>query len=199
MNYAEQIGAFEARRKTLSDANEAIMATAADAGATLDTDQANQFDENEADIVEIDKHLDRLRKMEKAVIAKAVPAEGGNANDAGISRGGHRIEVKREEKLAPGIAMARMVKCFGMAKGNLDQASRIAQSRYGENSTAFGELKSLADRGFMAIEKAEVPAGSTQSGSWAEDLVGDTTSAYADFVESLAPLSSRSRWRTSPC
>jgi hypothetical protein len=187
MNYAEQIGAFEGRRKTLSDANEAIMATAADAGATLDTDQANQFDENEADIAEIDKHLGRLRTMEKAALSRAVPAAGDNAKDASTARGGERIQVKVQEKLPPGIAMARLVKCFGMAKGNLWQASQLAQNRYGENSDAFGALKGMADRGFMAIEKAEVPAGSTVSGSWAEDLVGDTTSAFADFVEYLRP------------
>lgn len=187
MNYAEQITAFEGRRKTLSDANEAIMATAAAEGATLDAEQSATFDENEADIVEIDKHLDRLRKMEKSAVSRATPVEGVKSVDTGAAARGGRIEVKSAEKLAPGIAMARLVKCFGMAKGNLDQASRIAMARYGENSNAFGELKSLADRGFMAIEKAEVPAGSTQTNSWAEDLVGDTTSAYADFVEYLRP------------
>jgi hypothetical protein len=185
--YAEQIGAFEARRKTLSDANEAIMATAAEAGATLDTDQAAQFDENEADMVEIDKHLDRLRKMEKAAISRAVPAEGGNANDAGASRSGTRIEVKRQEKLEPGIGLARLVKCFGMANGDMHRAANLARQRYGEDSPAFGTLKSLSDRGFNSIEKAEVPAGSTLASSWAEDLVGDTTSAFADFVEYLRP------------
>jgi hypothetical protein len=111
-----------------------------------------------------------------------------SADDGSTVRGGHRIEVKRTEKLDPGIGFARLVKCFGMAKGNLDQASRIAQVRYGDNSDAFGALKSMADRGFMAIEKAEVPAGSTQTNSWAEDLVGDTTSAFADFVEYLRPM-----------
>lgn len=187
MNYAEQISAFEARKKTLSDANEAIMATAAEAGATLDADQSEQFDENTADIAEIDKHLGRLRTMEKAALSRATPAAGDTADNASTARGGHRIEVKRQEKLEPGIAMARLVKCFGMAKGNLWQASQLAQHRYGENSEAFGALKGMADRGFMAIEKAEVPAGSTVADSWAEDLVGDTTSAFADFVEYLRP------------
>jgi HK97 family phage major capsid protein len=188
MNYAEQIAAFEARRKTLVDANEAIMATAADEGATLDADQAATFDENEADIAEIDKHLDRLRKMEKAAVARATPAVGGNASDAGTSRGGQRIEVKRQEKLEPGIGLARLVKCFGMANGDMQRASNLARQRYGEQSDAFGTLKNLSDRGFNAIEKAEVPAGSTVADSWAEDLVGDTTSAFADFVAYLRPM-----------
>lgn len=175
MNYAEQIGAFESRRKTLVDANEAIMATAADEGATLDADQAGQFDENEADIAEIDKHLDRLRKMEKAALAKAVPAEGGNANDASTVRGGHRIEVKRQEQLAPGVGFARIAKCVALGGGSIIAASEVAKARYGETSNAYGVLK------------AAVAAGSTASGNWAEDLVGDETSAFADFVEFLRP------------
>jgi len=188
MNYAEQIGAFEARRKTLADANEAIMATAADEGATLDTDQAATFDENEADIAEIDKHLDRLRKMEKMALAKAVEPKGDNSNDASRSRGSERIEIKRQPKLEPGIEFARLVKSYGMARGDVERAARLAANRYGEDSNAYGTLKGLADRGFNAIEKAEVPAGSTVADSWAEDLVGDTTSAYADFVEYLRPM-----------
>jgi hypothetical protein len=187
MNYAEQIGAFEARRKTLADANEAIMATAAEAGATLDTDQAAQFDENEADIAEVDKHLGRLRTMEKAALSRAVPAEGSTAKDASTARGGERIQVKTQPKLEPGIEFARLVKCFGMAKGDIDRAARLSGLTYGENSNAHGVLKGLADRGFNSIEKAEVPAGSTLANSWAEDLVGTTTSAFADFVEYLRP------------
>lgn len=187
MNYAEQIGAFETKRAALDAANAAIMEKAAGEGATLDASQKEEFDGNADDIAEIDDHLKRLRSMEKSNIARAVPAAGDNAVNASTTRGGGRIEVKRVEKLDPGIGFARMVKCFGMAKGNLDQASRIAQVRYGDNSDAFGALKGMADRGFMAIEKAEVPAGSTVSGSWAEDLVSDTTSAFADFVEYLRP------------
>lgn len=188
MNYAEQIGAFETKRAALVAANSAIMEKAAEEGATLDADQKETFDGNEADITEIDDHLKRLKSMEKSAIAKAVPAEGGNANDASASRGGHRIEVKSQPKLAPGIEFARLVKCYGMARGDVERAAKLSSIRYGEDSNAYGVLKGLADRGFNSIEKAEVPAGSTQANSWAEDLVGDTTSAFADFVEYLRPM-----------
>lgn len=172
MNYAEQIGAFEARRKTLVDANEAIMATAADEGATLDADQASQFDDNEADIAEVDKHLDRLRKMEKAAVAKAVPAAGGNAADASESRGGHRIEVKRTEKLAPGIGFARIAKVKALAKLDGESVRTVAKDLYGENSQTFG-----------FFNKAAVSAMGSADG-----LVGDEGSAFADFLEYLRPM-----------
>lgn len=184
--YAEQIAAYEAKRGALVGSMDAIMEKAAGEGATLDAAQKEEYDGFAADIKEVDEHLGRLKTMESATAAKAVPAAGGSASDAAAARGG-TIVVKSQPKLEPGIGFARLVKCFGMAKGNLDQASRIAQVRYGEQSDAFGALKGLADRGFTAIEKAEVPAGSTQANSWAEDLVGDTTSAFADFVEYLRP------------
>ncbi len=175
MNYAEQIGAFEARRKTLTDANATIMDAAAADGSTLDAEQSAAFDDNEADLVAVDKHLDRLRKMEKNAIATATPAAGANAADAAASRGGARVEVKATPKLAPGIGFARIAKSLGMAKGSMGDAHRIAEARYGSESET------------AAIFKAAVTAGSTLSGSWAEDLVGDTSSAYADFVAFLRP------------
>lgn len=188
MNYAEQIRAFEEKRASLVAANDAIMAKAAEEGATLDAEQEQQFDENDADIKAIDKHLDRLRSAEKSAVSNAVGVDGVRNEKTGSDvRGGTRIELKRQEKLDPGIEFARLVKSYGMARGDIERAARLASARYGEESNAYGTLKGLADRGFNAIEKAEVPAGSTLSGNWAEDLVGDTTSAYADFVEYLRP------------
>jgi hypothetical protein len=175
MNYAEQIGAFETKRAALVAANTSIMEKAASDGATLDAEQKETFDGNESDIKEIDEHLGRLKTMEKAALAKATPAAGGNADDASTSRGGNRIEIKSEPKLAPGIGFARIAKCIGMAKGSMGDAARIAEARYGEASSTAG------------VFKAAVSAGSTLSGSWAEDLVGDTSSAFADFVEFLRP------------
>jgi len=197
MDYAEQISAFGSKRATLVAANGAIMASAAEAGATLDAEQKETYDGNTADIKEIDEHLKRLDDAQKAVIATTTPVAGSNASEGSTSRGGERIQVKAQPKLAPGIAFARLAKCFGMAKGNVYDATRLAGIRYGEDSNAFGTLKSLADRGFQSVEKAEVPAGSTLASSWAEDLVGDTTSAFADFVEYLRPMTILGKFGTN--
>jgi len=175
MNLAEQIRAFEEKRAALVAANEELISKAAEEGATLDAEQAEQFDENEADIAEIDKHLDRLRKMEKAAKAKAVPAEGGNADDANASRGGHRIEVKRQPKLAPGIEFARLAKVRAVSRLDNERPLDVAKQMYGEDSNVYG------------LVKAAVVPGSTASGNWAAALVGEEGSAYADFVEYLRP------------
>lgn len=187
MNYAEQISAFETKRAALVAANEAIMEKAAGEGATLDASQKEEFDGNETDIAEIDDHLKRLRAMEAKAKSTAKPVNGDNADDASRTRGGERIQVKTEEKLAPGIEFARLVKCFGMAKGSIDGAISIAKGRYGENANAVGALSFMQQRGMSSITKAEVPAGANVSGNWATDLVGTETSAFADFVEFLRP------------
>lgn len=188
MNLAEQIRAFEEKRAALVAANEDIMKAAGEAGATLDAEQEEKFDNNQADIEAVDKHLKRLKDMEKAMVGKATEPKGGNADEASTTRGGGTIQVKAQPKLEKGMEFARLVKCFGMAKGDIERAARLSSLRYGEDSNAFGTLKNLADRGFNAIEKAEVPAGATVSGNWAEDLVGDETSAFADFVSYLRPM-----------
>lgn len=184
---AEQIAAFETKRAALVAANEQIMEKSADEGSTLDADQEEQFDGNQGDIESIDKHLKRLRQTEATLKTKAVAVDGiSNANDGSTVRGS--VQIGRQEKLAPGIEFARAVKCFGLAKGNLGEAMNYAKGRYGENANVVGLLTGAQRNGQFGMEKAEIPAGATVSGNWAEYLVGDETQAYADFVEFLRPM-----------
>jgi hypothetical protein len=184
---AEQIAAFEAKRVALVSANEAIMEKSAEEGTTLDADQEETFDGNQADIEAIDKHLVRLRSTEKTLKTKAIPAAGDNAGEAGVSRGGDRIQIRSQEKLPPGVEFARAVKCLGLAKGSIGEALSYAKARFGENANVVGLLTGAQRNGKFGMEKAEIPAGATVSGNWAEYLVGDETTAFADFVEFLRP------------
>jgi len=175
MNYAEQIAAFEAKRASLVAANAEVMEKAAAEGATLDAAQKETFDGNEADIAEIDDHLKRLRTMEKAAKASAKPVAGENADDAGASRGGSRIQIKSQPKLAPGMEFARFARVKALSRLDSEPALTVAERHYGENSNVFG------------LVKATVAAGTTASNNWAGDLVGTETSVFADFVEFLRP------------
>jgi hypothetical protein len=186
--YAEQLAAYEARRTTNSARRKDIMDAAAAEGATLDASQEEEYDTLGEENKSVDKHIARLREMIEEAKGKATPVHGGSAEEAGASRGGERIQVKAQPKLDPGIPLARLVKCLGMANGIMSEAAGIARKRYGDDSNAFGVLKSLAERGDkLGIEKANVVAGSTASGNWASELVGDETSAIADFVAYLRP------------
>lgn len=173
--YAEQITAYEAKRGALVGSMDAIMSKAASEGATLDASQQEEYDGFAEDIKAVDAHLGRLKTMESATALKAVPAAGASSAEGSESRGGERVIVKAQPKVAPGIGFARIAKSLGMAKGSYGDALRIAEARYGADSDTAG------------VFKAAVTAGSTLSGSWAEDLVGDTSSAFADFVEYLRP------------
>lgn len=172
---AEQIRAFEEKRAALVAANEAIITKSADDGSTLDEEQEEQFDGNQADIEAIDKHLKRLRLAEKSMKEKAVPVGGGNADDANVSRGGNRIEVRSQPKLKPGIEFARIAKVRAVSKLEHERPLDVAERMYGENSNVFGHIK------------ATVAAGTTASGNWAAALVGDESDAFADFAEYLRP------------
>lgn len=193
MNYAEQISAFETKRASLVAANDAIMQKSAEAGSTLDAEQKESYDGNAADLKEIDEHLVRLRTAEKAAATSATPVAGDTAANGSASRGGDRIQVKAQPKLEPGLEFVRGLKVFYMADGIKSEALNIAKELYGENANVVGTIQVGTQRGggkkfgIDGVTKAEVPAGSTVANSWAEDLVGDTTSAYADFVEFLRP------------
>src|SRR3546814_18992345 len=86
MNIAEQLRAFEEKRAALVAANEAIIAKAADEGSTLDAEQEEEFDNNQADIEAVEKHLKRLKAMEETAKSKDVPAAGGNAEERSEER-----------------------------------------------------------------------------------------------------------------
>lgn len=198
MKYAEQISAFETKRAALVAANDAIMEKAATEGATLDVSQKETFDGNEADIVEIDDHLKRLRAMERAQAVNATEQRNVVKPSGEQHQGGDRsdrIIVKQQPKLEPGMEFARLVKSLGAAKGDMGRAVRIAAARYGEDSNAAGVLKSIDERGgdalsFMGLEafqKAAVTAGSVISSNWASDLVLTEGGAFADFAEYLRP------------
>jgi HK97 family phage major capsid protein len=195
MNYAEQIAAFEAQRTTKATEQRGIMDAAAEKGETLDADQQEEFDTLSDEIDAIDKHLDRLSRVEKSTGRGAVAVNGKTAEEATASRES-RVIVKAQEKLEPGIAFARLVKSLGAAKGDMGRATIIAKSRYGEDSDAYGALKSIYEHGGDALafagleafqQKAAVTAGSVVSGNWASDLVLTEGGAFADFAEYLRP------------
>ena len=174
--YAEQITAYEAKRGALVGSMDAIMSKAASEGATLDGAQQEEYDGFAADIIAVDDHLGRLRTMEAAT-ATTMKTVVGTGSDAGTESRHSNIVVKQEPKLAPGVGMARVAKSIDLGKLNGMSPVDVAKGLNGERNPVTS-----------AVIRAAVPAGTTLSGSWAEDLVGDATSVYADFVEFLRPI-----------
>jgi HK97 family phage prohead protease len=169
---AEQISAFEATRGAKAAELETIMTGSE--GETLDADHADAADGLVAELKSIDDHLKRLRLVESLKASTAKPVQSVET-ERKASDARSPIIVKNTQKLEPGIRFARVAKCVGMAKGNMMQAEQIAIQRYSQDDAVVNTIK------------AAVAAGANVSSNWAEDLVGDATSVYADFVEFLRP------------
>src|SRR5690606_9510529 len=127
--FAEQIAAFEQKRAALVAANEEIMAKAAEDGSTLDAEQKEAFDGNEADVKEIDDHLKRLRAMEKATAAKAQPVDGSTERNGSASRVPAQIKAAKPE---PGIRLARFARSLGLAHKLKRDPGAIAEELYSQ-------------------------------------------------------------------
>ncbi|MBG7009549.1 phage major capsid protein [Pseudomonas aeruginosa] len=173
---AEQIAEFEATRVTKAAEMEAIMTKAAEAGETLDAEQSEQFDTLEAEIAAIDKHIGRLKQMQKAQAANAKPVaedERVKAVSANIPGRAAAIvkSVKNEEK---GIGFAKFALAMYAAKGDVHGAKAFAEHAFAD------------DVRLQGIMKAAVSAGTTTSPTWAGNLV-DYQNLSGEFIEYLRP------------
>ncbi|GAB3282569.1 phage major capsid protein [Larkinella harenae] len=177
MNIKDQIKSYQNERAAKAARMEEIMKKSAESGETLDVAQEEEYDGLEKEIEAIDKHLNRLATLEKTQMAKAVPVnadEIDSTDKANLARLPH-AQVTLKSKLEPGVAMARVVKSIGIAKGNLMAAAEIAAANYKE------------DNRIQNVLKAAVAAGSTTNATWAGNLVSEEGGVYADFVEFLRP------------
>lgn len=175
--YAEQIGAFEAKHAANVASMKSLMDAASEKGETLDAEAQEQFDELQSENEAVEKHLSRLRQMEKMAAAGAKPVDGSSAKAASDSRD-PRVppQVKAAEKLDKGIGFARLAKVKALAKLDGESVREVAKSLYGENSAVYG-----------IVAKAAVGAATSTGATWAGPLVSDENGVFADFVEFLRP------------
>ena len=174
---AEQIAALEAARVAKAAQMEGVMQKSMDEGRSTDAAEQEEFDTLADEVKAIDADLKRLRTMEQLKAATAKPVDGSNAKSASDSRDPHvPAQVKVAEKLEKGIGFARLAKVKALAKLDGESVRTVAKELYGEQSSIYG-----------IVSKAAVPAGTTNDGNWAADLVGEGTNVIADFVEFLRP------------
>lgn len=171
---SEQIAAYEAKRSANVGAMSAIMEKSAETGETLDASDQEQFDNLTADNEAIDKHLARLRVMEKANASTAKPVDGKNDKAADVSRTpGAIVQVKRE--LPKGTIFTRYVaaKIVSKMDGGI--------SAYDYAAARFADTPEVAE-----IIKAAVAVGNTTDSTWASPLV-QLQNATEEFLDLLRP------------
>ena len=178
---AEQIAEFEATRVAKAADMEALMSKSADAGMTLDVEESEAFDSLEAEIGAIDKHIARLKVMQKHAVSTAKPVtETVQGVVKTVDTSGITVRAKNTQKLEPGIAFARAAKCLAIGHLEHRDAIQIAKSLYDGQDNVISATQRL-------VTKAAVAAATTSDATWAGPLVGEETSAFADFVEFLRP------------
>jgi HK97 family phage major capsid protein/HK97 family phage prohead protease len=181
MDINKQVADFTAKRAAVVARMEAIMAKADGEGRTLDESEQQDYDAAQAEVESVDKHLGRLRQLQSAQAAGAkaittVTTPGGEAKAAAVVRGGgDPIIMSGADRKPKGVPFAQVVKCIAFARGDLMLAQSLAQKLYKD------------DQRVVNIVKAAVEAGSTASGNWLANLVGDETAVVADFIEYLRP------------
>lgn len=187
---SEQIAEFEATRVSKSADMSAIMDKAAEDGTTLDAEQSEAFDTLEAEVGAVDKHIARLKGMQKSQAQTAKPATETQIKTLDIGTG-LQVRAKNTQKLEPGIAFARAAKCLALGHLEHRDAISIAKSIYDGQENVIAATQRL-------VTKAAVAEATTSHATWAGPLVGDETSAFADFVSFLRPQTLLGRFGQAP-
>jgi HK97 family phage major capsid protein/HK97 family phage prohead protease len=182
MTINEQIKSFQAKRETHEARMTAIMAKAGETGSTLDEAEQEEYDGLEAEVDSINKHLSRLDKEEKRLVANAARVTSENTNNsknASETRSGGNGTgvVQVRQNLAPGTTFSRWVMAQAEAKGDKYRAPEIAKQFWPDHPEV--EL----------ILRAGVSAGTTTGTTWASPLVpAAQTAMLAEFLELLRPM-----------
>ena len=169
----EQITGYENTRAAKHARMTAIMTKSAEAGATLDQAETDEYDGLAADVKSIDAHLVRFRALEATTIAKATPITATTHEQGSQLRSPLPI-ISVKSNLAPATAFIRYVQALAASRGSTLQAVECAKRWH--DSTPEVEL----------VLKAAVAAGTTTDATWAGPLA-PITPLTTDFLALLRP------------
>jgi HK97 family phage prohead protease len=178
----EQITDFEAQRAAKSTEMSAIMTKAAERGEGLNEQEEQVYDPLEEEVTAIDKHLERLRRHEKTIVASAAPARAVLSDTvergAGTGRGPTIVVCRDHEEKFKGQNYTRMV--IARALAHLDRDNHVspaahAAARWGKTNPTLVQI----------LKANEAPGGGSGSGEWGAELVQADTRYTGDFIEFL--------------
>jgi len=186
---AEQIASFEATRAAKAARMDELMQKAAEAGATLDDAESEEYDTIEGELKKIDEHLTRLNALEKANKAKAKPASDEIKPEntravVGHNSGNTRITVNKPD-VPKGTAFTRLAQALMVGKGSRWESIAFAKAAPGWADTT-PEVAMVLEHDIPTLMRAGVPAGTTTDTVWAGPLVVYQVMA-SEFIELLRP------------
>jgi HK97 family phage major capsid protein/HK97 family phage prohead protease len=173
MNIAEQLAAFDTKRKAAIDGASALMTKAAEEGRTLDDHESEQYDGFQTEVKAVDAHIARLKTHEQTMLKSVthITPDAGKPGTAAIDIGAGVYSVKRN--LPPGTAYTRYASALALSKGNIMQAEMM--SRRWKDTPEVG-----------MVLKAAVDEGTTAHTTWAAPLV-QYNDMQSEFIELLRP------------
>jgi len=174
----EQLAELRTQRAEKATRLQEIKESAEGEKRAMSDDEALEFDTLAAEVKGMDDQI-RFKQADVFSYQTAKPVHQGTSVEVGQRRNA-RIETK--SNLPPGVAVAQYARIIGLAKGHRYEAEQIAKN-----------MRGLDPRVPMML-KADVSAGSSLSGNWAAALVGEESSAFADFVEYLRPMTITGRF-----
>ncbi len=175
---AEQLAALRSTREQHEKTMQDVAQKSIDENRSMNTAEAEQFDEAEAAVKTIDLDIERLTRLQAAQAKSAKPAtpiiKESNGNPLS-----YRVQIS-EPKPVPGLAFARAAKCLALGHLQHSNAIEIAKSLYPDNDNIIAATQRL-------LLKTPVPPATTTDPTWAAPLVGQESNAFADFIEYLRP------------
>jgi len=154
MTIAEQIAQFEQKKAAVL----ASMDAAITKGVTLSQDEDAQYKAHEAEVAEIEKHLDRLKAAEARQAKSAKPVQG--------------VNITVTENAPKGATFVKFTKALALSRGNPMQALELAKG-----------LR-MGDR-VETVLKAAVAAGTTTSADFT--ALVEPQMMTSEFIELLRP------------
>lgn len=200
----EQIADLEGTRSAKAKRMSDISTKASGDSRSMDTGEAEEFDNLNGECKALAKDIGRLRDLEdiEAATAQRVEIPAGEKAAATARPTGSSLQLKQAETLEPGILAARYAMCLGHAKGNHAIAAQLAERHYPLSESVVKTLKFQAegaDLAQMFKQKATIPAGTTTDSTWAAPLVYAQTWG-GDFVAFNRPrtLIGQANFRAAP-
>lgn len=156
-----------------------LLDEVSDEGVTFDEAQDEEFTTLDAEVKSLTSQIEKLEAFEKMNIKTAKPVEDVTKG-VGNVQVTYAVSAKNTQKLEPGIALARAAKCLALGHLEHRDAIQIAKSVYEGQESVIAATQAL-------VTKAAVAPATTTNTTWAGNLVGDSTSVFADFIEFLRP------------
>ena len=124
MTYAERIAQFQKSVTNKTAEAQNMLDQSLEDGSTFTEEEETKYDELQAEVKSLEKHIERLQAQEATQSKSAAPVE-----DKSNSRT-TAVHIKRETP--KGVQMARYAKCIAAAGGNAMHAQQLAKANYSD-------------------------------------------------------------------